>query len=330
MDNFIEFDIKLFREILTFVSRLFFTDEEIVILDLFLYYEKSFTDIDISKLITIPEKRIREICCTLEKYQVLIRAKPVIMSSNYHASSRHKSESQPIKASTYKMNPYCIAALHWRSKHLIEELQESYNNLCDKLKFKCLNCNEYYDSLSVQSLQLHPFDAQFICFCGEKVIQEDSEQKQQILKSQIDRVKVQIKPLIDYLEPYCKMIVPDFVNYSAQQDNKADIKVDKPEDSNIKESQNTANTLNEKNNQYSSISKFIMPLMSQYSSEKIKESQSVITTDENTSVTDQIDSSKSVGSSKYITRCFILVQSRGQIKFQVKSINRKSKNNLKR
>eukprot|EP00375_Theileria_parva_P003906 XP_766592.1 hypothetical protein [Theileria parva strain Muguga] len=165
------YDKETFASLLECCSRLFFCDEEIVIVDLLLATERAISEKDLEDEIGLPENRLREHLSRLERHGILTKFSNTSME---------------------------------------EFLQQKLKGLYESDKFICPKCESTYDSLTVQTLEMDGFDAHFICKCGTKVELDDRSAKEDIYSSQQKRFQEQVKSLKKCLYEAWGMEVPEF------------------------------------------------------------------------------------------------------------------------
>ncbi|XP_953702.1 transcription factor TFIIE, putative [Theileria annulata] len=208
------YDKETFSSLLECCTRLFFCDEEIVIVDLFLATERAISEKDLEDELGLPENRLREHLSRLERHGILTRFSNTSVTNIFQKPQRaYKKDSTRESSSTHtywRINNHVIIVIHYKLTKMEEILQQKLKGLYESDKFICPKCESTYDSLTVQTLEMDGFDAHFICKCGTKVELDDRSAKEDIYSSQHKRFQEQVKNLKKCLYDAWGMEVPEF------------------------------------------------------------------------------------------------------------------------
>ncbi|BAM39562.1 transcription factor TFIIE [Theileria orientalis strain Shintoku] len=219
------YDKETFASLMECCSRLFFCDEEIVIIDLFLATEKAISEKDLEDELGLSDNRLREHLFRLEKQGILKRFSSSTVTNilNKPQKTYKKDTREAASSHSYwRINNHVILAIHYKLTRMEEVLQQRLKGLHESDKFVCPKCEETYDSLTVQTLEMDGFDAHFICKCGTKVELDDKSTKEDIYSSQQRRFQDQVKTLKKCLYDAWGMDVPEFPTFTRKQEKSAE------------------------------------------------------------------------------------------------------------
>ncbi|UVC54179.1 transcription factor TFIIE [Theileria orientalis] len=215
------YDKETFASLMECCSRLFFCDEEIVIIDLFLATEKAISEKDLEDELGLSDNRLREHLCRLERHGILKRFSSSTVSNILNKPPKtFKKDTREVASSHsyWRINNNVILAIHYKLTRMEEVLQQRLKGLHESDKFVCPKCEATYDSLTVQTLEMDGFDAHFICKCGTKVELDDKSTKEDIYSSQQKRFQDQVKTLKKCLYDAWGMDVPEFPTFARKQE----------------------------------------------------------------------------------------------------------------
>lgn len=193
------YDSELFLAFLAAATRLFCDDEQIVIVDFLAQEEKAYTERDLIDRLGWPDKRVREVCASLERLMLI--QKEQLNASHAQASSSAGAEgdasSSTVGSNTessriavpggaallgsaatsaapyyYRVSPYAVVVVRYRIEQLDSRLMQQKREAESRDAFTCPVCGRQYDSLEAQRLRLDPDDATFLCECGAKLEHE--------------------------------------------------------------------------------------------------------------------------------------------------------------
>ncbi|EKX74351.1 transcription initiation factor iie, alpha subunit, putative [Theileria equi strain WA] len=209
------YDKETFVSLMECCSRLFFRDEEIVIIDLLLATEHAISEKDIEIEIGLPEQSIREHLTRLEHHGILTRFSNAQSTNIYQKTPRLPKKEITKETTTghqmyWRINNHVVLVIHYKLSKMEETLQQRRKSLYECDRFLCPECNSTYDALEVQKLDMDGFDSHFICYCGTKVELDDKSAKDDMYASQQKRCEDQVKTLKKCLYEAWGMDVPEF------------------------------------------------------------------------------------------------------------------------
>ncbi|XP_026194440.1 uncharacterized protein LOC34618220 [Cyclospora cayetanensis] len=231
------YDRELFLAFMSATTRLFCDDEQIVIADFLAHEEKAYTERDLIDRLGWPDKRVREVCASLERLlliqkeqlsatntQVLSGASAEGDASSSTAGSNTESSRAPLPGGAallgstaptaapfyYRVSPYAVAVVQYRIEHLDARLKQQRLEAESRDVFACPLCGRQWDALDAQRLRLDPEDATFLCECGAKLEHEDSKAVVEQLASLQRRCQEQLQLLRSLISRCWAMRVPVF------------------------------------------------------------------------------------------------------------------------
>ncbi|KAL8430553.1 hypothetical protein Efla_000498 [Eimeria flavescens] len=240
------YDRELFLAFMAAATRLFCDDEQIVLADFLAHEEKAYTERDLVDRLGWPDKRVREVCASLERLMLVQREQlnsPVAPRSSGAAaegdaaSSTAGSTTEPSRGAVpggaallgsaassaaphyYRVSPYAIVVVRYRIEQVDNGLQQQRRGAENRDAFTCPACGRQYDSLEAQRLRLDPDDAMFLCECGVKLEQEDSKAVVEQVASLQRRCQEQLQLLRSLISRCWNMRVPVFPPFTRAEKN---------------------------------------------------------------------------------------------------------------
>ncbi|KAL8445332.1 hypothetical protein Emed_005674 [Eimeria media] len=240
------YDRDLFLAFMAAATRLFCDDEQIVVADFLAHEEKAYTERDLVDRLGWPDKRVREVCASLERLMLVQReqlnapttqgsssaaaegdASSSIAGSNTESSrvagpggaALLGSASSSAAPYYYRVSPYAIVVVRYRIEQVDNGLLEQRRGAESRDAFTCPACGRQFDALEAQRLRLDPDDAMFLCECGTKLEHEDSKAVVEQLASLQRRCQEQLHLLRSLISRCWNMRVPLFPPFTRADKN---------------------------------------------------------------------------------------------------------------
>lgn len=240
------YDRDLFLAFMAAATRLFCDDEQIVVADFLANEEKAYTERDLIDRLGWPDKRVREVCASLERLMLVLREQlnaPTTQVSS-SAGAEGDASSSTVGSNTeftrvlgpggaallgssassaapfyFRVSPYAIVVVRYRIEQLDSRLKQRRLEAESRDAFRCPVCGRQYDSLEAQRLRLDPEDAMFLCECGTKLEHEDSKAAVEHLSSLQRRCQEQLHMLRSLISRCWNMRVPVFPPFTRADKN---------------------------------------------------------------------------------------------------------------
>ncbi|KAL8273684.1 hypothetical protein Esti_002396 [Eimeria stiedai] len=240
------YDRDLFLAFMAAATRLFCDDEQIVIADFLAHEEKAYTERDLVDRLGWPDKRVREVCASLERLMLVQREQLNAPSTQGSSSAAAEGDASSSTAGSntetsrvaapggaallgsasssaapyyYRVSPYAIVVVRYRIEQVDNGLLEQRRGAESRDAFTCPACGRQYDALEAQRLRLDPDDAMFLCECGTKLEHEDSKAVVEQLASLQRRCQEQLHLLRSLISRCWNMRVPVFPPFTRADKN---------------------------------------------------------------------------------------------------------------
>ncbi|KAL8455219.1 hypothetical protein Emag_000964 [Eimeria magna] len=245
------YDRELFLAFMAAATRLFCDDEQIVIADFLAHEEKAYTERDLVDRLGWPDKRVREVCASLERLMLVQREQLSAPSTQGSSSAAAEGDASSSTAGSntetsrvagpggaallgstsssaapyyYRVSPYAIVVVRYRIEQVDNGLLEQRRGAESRDAFTCPSCGRQYDALEAQRLRLDPDDAMFLCECGTKlehevVVLQDSKAVVEQLASLQRRCQEQLHLLRSLISRCWNMRVPVFPPFTRADKN---------------------------------------------------------------------------------------------------------------
>ncbi|KAL8429624.1 hypothetical protein ACSSS7_006463 [Eimeria intestinalis] len=240
------YDRDLFLAFMAAATRLFCDDEQIIIADFLAHEEKAYTEKDLVDRLGWPDKRVREVCASLERLMLVQREQlnapstqgfPSAAAEGDASSSTAGSNTETSRVAApggaallgsasssaapyyYRVSPYAIVVVRYRIEQVDNGLLEQRRGAESRDAFTCPACGRQYDALEAQRLRLDPDDAMFLCECGTKLEHEDSKAVVEQLASLQRRCQEQLHLLRSLISRCWNMRVPVFPPFTRADKN---------------------------------------------------------------------------------------------------------------
>ncbi|CDJ69610.1 Transcription initiation factor IIE alpha subunit, related [Eimeria necatrix] len=248
------YDRELFMAFLAATTRLFCDDEQIVVVDFLASEEKAFTERELIDRLGWPDKRVREVCASLERLMLIQKEQLSAASAQAlsNASADGDTASSSVGGTTdygrgsmpggaallgsgassaapfyYRVSPYAVIVVQYRIEQIDTKLKQQRREAETRDVFVCPICGRQYDALEAQRLKLDPEDATFLCDCGSKLEHEDSKTVVEHLASLQQRLQEQLQLLRSLISRCWSMRVPVFAPFTRAEKNELKKQQDK-------------------------------------------------------------------------------------------------------
>ncbi|GEQ72613.1 hypothetical protein JCM33374_g6300 [Metschnikowia sp. JCM 33374] len=187
------------RSLLRFVARGFYTRPYILILDAILLHSVLSED-DLIYLLGIHRKELRSLCNKLVDDKLLAN----------HIQKEENSQQRLTNRTYYFIHiTEAIDSVKWRVHSIVSAIKDEMSSFGNPHGYVCSRCAKKVSQLDAISL-LSDDKSSFICdTCGAVLVEDDSSQQASIKQENLERLMVQVDPIIGYLKKIDNMHVED-------------------------------------------------------------------------------------------------------------------------
>ncbi|KAF7584174.1 putative transcription initiation factor IIE subunit alpha [Clavispora lusitaniae] len=178
------------RSLLRFVARGFYSRPYILILDAVLIHSVLSED-DLIYLLGINRKELRSLCNKLVDDRII--------------ASHNQKEENPQQRLTNRTYYYihiteAIDAIKWKVHSIVSSIKEEMSSYGNPHGYLCPRCGKKVSQLDAISL-LSDDGASFICdSCSGVLVEDDSSQQASIKQEKLEKLMLQLDPIIGYLK----------------------------------------------------------------------------------------------------------------------------------
>ncbi|WPK26313.1 hypothetical protein PUMCH_003664 [Australozyma saopauloensis] len=186
------------RSLIRFVARGFYTRPFILILDAILLHSVLCED-DLVYLLGINRKELRLHCHRLVEDRLIV--------SHVQKEEHHQRN---INRTYYFIHiTEAIDAIKWRVHSIVSSIKEEMSLYGNPHGYNCSRCSKKVSQLDAISM-LSDDKSSFICdTCGGVLVEDDSLQQASIKQQKLERLMLQVDPIITYLKKIDNLTVED-------------------------------------------------------------------------------------------------------------------------
>lgn len=178
------------RALIRFVSRGFYSKSDVLIMDAVLLHSVLSED-DLIYLLSIPRKELRAFCNRLVEDRLL-------------AAQIQKEENPGLRLTTrtyyYIRITEAIDAIKWKVHSVVNTIKDEMTHYGNPQGYVCPRCGKKVSQLDAISL-LSDDKLNFVCDnCSGILVEDDSSQQATIRQANLEKLMVQIDPVIAFLK----------------------------------------------------------------------------------------------------------------------------------
>lgn len=187
------------RALIRFVSRGFYSKSDVLIVDAVLLHSVLSED-DLIYLLSIPRKELRAFCNRLVEDRLL--------------AAQHQKEEIPGQRLTTRTYYYiriteAIDAIKWKVHSVVNTIKDEMTHYGNPQGYVCPRCGKKVSQLDAISL-LSDDKLNFICDnCSGILVEDDSSQQATIRQANLEKLMVQIDPIIAFLKKIDDAFIED-------------------------------------------------------------------------------------------------------------------------
>lgn len=187
------------RSLIRFVGRGFYSKQYILILDAVLVHSVLSED-DLIYLLGIQRKELRLFCNKLVDDRLLTT----------HIQREENHQQRLISRTYYFIHiTEAIDSIKWKVHSIVNKLKQEMNLYGNPHGFVCKRCLRTYSQLDAISL-LNDDKSQFICDnCGYVLVEDDSNEQASIKQESLEKLMIQIDPIIAFLKKIDDSVIED-------------------------------------------------------------------------------------------------------------------------
>ncbi|KAM9934367.1 hypothetical protein OXX80_006029, partial [Metschnikowia pulcherrima] len=178
------------RSLIRFVARGFYSRPYILILDAVLLHSVLSED-DLIYLLGIHRKELRSLCNKLVDDK--------LMSS--HVQKEENAQQRLTNRTYYYIHiTEAIDSVKWRVHSIVSAIKDEMSSYGNPHGYVCSRCGKKVSQLDAISL-LSDDKSSFLCdTCGAVLVEDDSSQQASLKQENLERLMVQVDPIISYLK----------------------------------------------------------------------------------------------------------------------------------
>ncbi|KAK6461436.1 large subunit of transcription factor tfIIE [Scheffersomyces coipomensis] len=178
------------QSLIRFVGRSFYDLPYILILDAVLKHSVLSED-DLIHLLSIKRKELRALCYKLVDDRLL---------TNHIQKEETGQQKYVTRTYFFIHNTEAIDAIKWRVHSIVNQLKEEMSQFGNPQGYVCPRCGKKVSQLDAISL-LSEDKTEFICdVCQGVLIEDDSSQQASIRQEKLEKLMLQVDPIISYLK----------------------------------------------------------------------------------------------------------------------------------
>lgn len=186
------------RSLIRFVARGFYSRPYILILDAILLHAVLCED-DLAYLLGIARKELRLHCHRLVEDRLIVS----------HVQ-KEEHQQRNINRTYYFIHiTEAIDAIKWRVHSIVSTIKEEMSLYGNPHGYNCLRCGKKVSQLDAISM-LSDDKSSFICdTCGGILVEDDTLQQASVKQQKLERLMLQVDPIITYLKKIDNLTVED-------------------------------------------------------------------------------------------------------------------------
>lgn len=185
--------------LIRFVTRGFYSKPYVLILDAVLVHSVLSED-DLIYLLSIQRKELRSLCNRLVEDRLLVN----------HIQKEENSQQRLITRTYYYVHTTeAIDAIKWKIHSIVNKIKQEMTHYGNPQGYMCPRCGKKVSQLDAISL-LSDDKTTFVCdTCGASLIEDDSGKQASLRQEKLERLMLQIDPIISYLKKIDDSVVTD-------------------------------------------------------------------------------------------------------------------------
>ncbi|CAK7892694.1 transcription initiation factor IIE subunit alpha [[Candida] anglica] len=178
------------RSLIRFVARGFYSQAYVLILDAVLLHSVLSED-DMIYLLGIQRKELRSFCYKLVEDRLLVS----------HVQQEENAQQRLTKRTYYFIHiTEAIDSIKWKVHSIVNVIKDEMSKYGNPQGYVCPRCGKKVSQLDAISL-LSDDKTNFVCDnCGGILIEDDSSQQASIRQAKLEKLMVQVDPIISYLK----------------------------------------------------------------------------------------------------------------------------------
>ncbi|CUM65235.1 uncharacterized protein PRCAT00002867001 [Priceomyces carsonii] len=178
------------KSLIRFVARGFYSKPYILILDALLVHSVLSED-DLIYLLSIHRKELRSLCNKLVDDRLIVN----------HIQKEENSQQRLITRTYFYIHIVeAVDAIKWKVHSVVNIIKQEMTQFGNPQGYVCPRCGKKVSQLDAISL-LSDDKANFICDnCGGVLIEDDSSQQASLRQEKLERLMIQVDPIISYLK----------------------------------------------------------------------------------------------------------------------------------